>query len=54
MAASSIGSPTKLGPIGAWTGVDSGPPEGVERNGKGKMREESENKCEKESGRIGE
>ena len=39
MAASSIGSPTKLGPIEAWAGVDSGPPRGVERNGKGEGRE---------------
>ena len=50
MAASSIGSPTKLGPIGAWAGVDSGPPRGVERKDKGEVRED---KCEEEGGRRG-
>ena len=30
IAASSMGSPTKLGPAGACAGVDSGPPGGME------------------------
>jgi hypothetical protein len=45
MAASSMGSPTRLGPAGVGVGVDSGPPgsvvkrevEGVE-SGRGRIR----------------